>query len=547
MSEREAGRRIAIAGAFVGVLLLVLDDPLARFIGLLLPGRGQISSSGTDIEPFLDVAPQIIQRTGIVTLAVAAIASVLSLWHPPKSWHVESRGRRALLLVVLATAAWYGWLAEPHNAFYTNARFHWVDYITWDSSRFTYAAGKIPHLVFYESPYLWQAINAGLVVLLVYAMGRRLGMSTWVSTALATVPAIGGNLLLFATTAEDVFLNTGLLLLVIVAALRRQPVLIGLALGLATFGRPSFVILIACFVAGEVVVGVSRRTKLRELDWRYLMTAAGIGIIVVAVGQLVFSILGNRYLFVDGQLIRQDKLEQWVPRPVEGFTVSPFSGVYLSHLIWVAPLVVLVGAAISVFSAKGQSSQVQAALYMSGFFVVGHVLLHESKPLAYYNGRYLAYVFPFLFFMAAALLAHPRFPTLDVVRSSAVALLVLGTAVFPADPIGAKRDVENRPETQLLDARHELREITDGRFVFLDFGDVFSRNYLAYVLRRDIFTIRLVGKSQGDLTRPVAPDRGEDLGPDNIVISIRDDPWSTDTPSLEVGDFVVFEVTDSSG
>ena len=35
--------------------------------------------------------------------------------------------------VGVATAIWYGWLATPHNAYRSNSRFHWVDFITFYS------------------------------------------------------------------------------------------------------------------------------------------------------------------------------------------------------------------------------------------------------------------------------------------------------------------------------------------------------------------------------------------------------------------------------
>lgn len=538
-SEIARFRRITFAGVIIGSILVAFADRIAHGITWAMPDRARISSSGTGVETLDVLGPEIVRRSGIVLLLAAVISVFASMWRSDTIIRV----RLLTPAVIVATGVWYGWLAEPHNAFYTNARFHWVDYLTWDSDRFVYAAGRVPHLIFYESPYLWQAINAAAMAYVFYSIARHLDLSAAMSTAIAAVPAISGNLLLFANTAEDVVLNTTLLAVVILVALRRQPVMLGLALGLASLGRPSFVILIVCVAAAEVAVSLRHRTGFRGTDWRYLAASTGTAIGFVMLGQLTFAVLGDRYFFVDGQVIRTDQLEQWSPRPIEGFTISPLSGAYALHLLWVMPLFLLLGATCSVFTASGQSRRIEALIYTSGFFVLAHVLVHESKPLAYYNARYLAYVFPFLFFMSTTLLAHRRLPAANSIRAAGLTLLVAGTAVFPADPIEAKRWVEDRPETVLLSARNELRDVTSDKFVFLDFGDVLSRNYVAYVLRRDIATIQLIGESSQLPQRPDTPGRGEDLGPDEIVISLRDDPWSTAPPVLEIGDFAVFEVS----
>ncbi len=539
--DRTSGRRVralAIVAVFVGLVAVVFANQISEVLVALLPGRATIPSSGTGMGSLGDEGPTIVRRSGAVIVVAAIVGLGAGRWVSSPGMWTERRGRLALGVVVAATMLWYGWLAAPHNGFSTNARFHWVDYLTWDSDRFTYAAGRIPHLLLYDSPHVWQAINIGVLAVLLYAIGRQLGYSTWLSAGLAAVPAISGNLLLFATAAEDVVLNTTLLLAVVLVSLRRQPVLLGLTIGSAVLGRPSFMVLIGCVAVAEIARGL--RSKERGIEWRYTAVATGVAAATVVASQVVFAILGDRYLFVGGQIVRSDALDQWVPRAVDGFTVSPFSGVYGLHLLWVMPLATLAGAVIAVVTARGQTSQVASTIYLSCCFVVAHVLVHEARPLAYYNTRYLAYTFPFLFFMAVSLLAHRRFPSHPAARPVAIVLLVLGTAVVPADPVGAKQWVESRAEVELWAARDELRDLADGRFVFLNFGDVLSRNYVAYVLRRDVATIQLVGDPSGELVRPDLPSgRGDDIGSGTVVISHRSDPWTNESPVLEVGDFIV--------
>ena len=465
-------------------------------------------------------------------------------WTPPAWLRSRTAGRTAAGVVVLGTGVWYGWLARPHNALLSNSRIHWVDYLTWNSDNYGYAAGRLPHLVFYEAPFVWQGINAGIVAALCFAIGRQLGFSTWLSAAMATLPAISGNLLLFATAGEDVMLNTMLLLFVIFAALRREPIMMGVALTVAVLGRPSFIILFPCLVLAELACRLRARSDAHRADWHYVSSAVGVGLVLTISMQLLFSVLGRRHFLTNGQFIRTSGLDSLVPRRVEGFLISPFSGAYVTHFLWTLPLVFLVGAAVSVVTTPRQRQPVAATIYFSGLFVVVHLLVHEAKPLAYYNTRYLAFTLPSLFFMAWASIARPGFPAKGSYRAAVVSLLVLGPFTLPADPIEAKRAVEARPEVQLLSARHELRALVGDRPVFLNFGDALSRNYLAYVLRRDASTIRLLDP---DLSaRGLAGIEQEELEyrPGDIVISLRADPWNDEPIDLTVGDFIVTDGRD---
>ena len=163
-------------------------------------------------------------------------------------------------VVVFATAAWYGWLSTPHNAFPSNARFHWVDYITWDSDDYFSTLGRIPHRVFYDAPWMWQSINAAIAVVLCYLIARRMGIGRGLSTVLASVIALSGNLMIFANSAEDVLFNVTLMLLLLYASLRRIGWFVGLALLLLILGRPSFAIVALALPIGELLVAVRHRS-----------------------------------------------------------------------------------------------------------------------------------------------------------------------------------------------------------------------------------------------------------------------------------------------
>ena len=287
---------------------------------------------------------------------------------------------------------------------------------------------------------MWQGINAGIVAALCFAIGRQLGFSTWLSAAMATLPAISGNLLLFATAGEDVMLNTMLLLFVIFAALQHEPIMMGVALTVAVLSvGPSFIILFPCLVLAELACRLRARSDAHRADWHYVSSAVGVGLVLTISMQLLFSVLGRRHFLTNGQFIRTSGLDSLVPRRVEGFLISPFSGAVRHPTSSGRCHSCSSSAQLSPSSRRlGSDNPVAATIYFSGLFVVVHLLVHEAKPLAYYNTRYLAFTLPSLFFMAWASIARPGFPAKGSYRAAVVSLLVLGPFTLPADPIEAK-------------------------------------------------------------------------------------------------------------
>ncbi|MEK9637085.1 MAG: hypothetical protein VW060_08440, partial [Acidimicrobiaceae bacterium] len=243
------------------------------------------------------------------------------------------------------------------------------------------------------------AINAAIVVALAFAIGQQLRLSLAASVGMAATPLVATALLVFADTAEDVLLNTALLLFVCWAVLRRNPVIVGIALTLAILGRPSFFVLGACLAAGEALTTLrctrSVRDAMRTAFGPYVMTAGVVTVIGVAISQVVFEILGDRYIFTDGSIIDTGPLARAEPVEVDGFTISAFSGAYLAHLPWVMPLVFLLGSAYAVVRAPVLPEAIERFVGFGTMAVIGVLVVHESQPLLYYNVRYLTYVWPF--------------------------------------------------------------------------------------------------------------------------------------------------------
>jgi hypothetical protein len=525
----------------VGVALVLLAEQVADVVVRLLPGRARLRSLGTNYESFDDIGADIVARTGWVLVAACGVAAIVH-WLLTSGVRFRIDDRRIHLAitsaVVVATAAWYGWLSTPHNAFPSNARFHWVDYITWDSDDYFYALGRIPHRIFYDAPWMWQSINAAIAVVLCYLIARRMGIGRGLSTVLASVIALSGNLMIFANSAEDVLLNVTLMLVLLYASLRRIGWFVGLALLLLILGRPSFAVVALALPIGELLVALRRRERPTRQQVMYVVTAAAVTAVGVLITQIYFTIAGRRYFLTEGRLVYVPELDGATPREVDGFTLSAWSGAFSLHMLWVIPIFVLAGAVAAVVVARRQQHHVESTVYLAVSGALLLVVVLEANPLLYYNIRYLTYILPLLTVAAWSLLApgvvgsasipeaHRRVVTSAVaMRPFVAATLVLSPLILPAHPIGIKRAIEQRVELELLDVNTELRELAEGRTVYLTFGASSTRNYLSYVLRGN----------PNDIKLPDGSGPGEGL-----VIARREDVPPGVEPLLETDSFVVF-------
>ncbi len=528
--------RVLALGAYgVGAAVFLGAGPLAGLAESLLPLRAEVTSRGTYFLPFAAVGDVIVRRTG----AAMALASLVLLIVPRVTWRpvpVGTPTRRAVAAsLAVIGAAWYGWLAHPHNGFLDNSRIHWVDFSTSRSSDFFYAAGRIPHEVFYDAPFLWQAINVAWVIGLAWAIARRLELSVVASAAMAATPIIATNLWVFADTAEDVMLNVALLLMVLWAVLARGPVVVGLALTLAVLGRPSFLVLIPCVAAAEAVTAFRRNRSIGAMVaaglQRRVLMAIGVAIGGIAVSQVVMELIGDRYWFTNGRVIDTGPLRDAEVVEVDGFSISAFSGAYFGHLVWVIPAVLLAGSLFALVRAPGLPDGVERLAHFAGLGVVAVLLAHESQPLLYYNIRYLTYSWPFFFVLGwVGYVALAQIDVRPAVRAAAVVMLVAGSMVLPTDPVERKRLIEARPEVELLDIRDDLRAVADGGTIGFTFGIESTPNYVAYVMKSERWDV------WGELA---------DVDEGWMVISMRSEPWRTRPADFETESLLVHVVRPS--
>jgi hypothetical protein len=426
------------------------------------------------------------------------------------------------VFLLCATAVWFGWLSFDHNAFSSNSRIHWVDYFV-PSSRmddYAYALIRIPHYLFYENPYIWQSLNAAANAGILLLIARRIGLTPLASLGAASAIAISGNLLVFANTGEDLLFNFGLIALVLLSLTFQKPVWIGVCLALATLGRPQFMLLVPCVLAGEVLTDIRHHRSLRAIRWPYLVSIAVTVGVLISASQMLFTVIGDRYLFVDGRIMTFSANWQISSIEVDGFLIDAFSGTYLWHFLWIFPAPVLLGALASLWFVPRLDRRVQALVHTSAFGIVALLLLSEAIPLLYFNVRYLTYLLPFLLVMAWSLIAsvdkHKSWASGSPrVRVLLTVCMLLSPIVIPSGALDGRRIRAERVEYELLEVRNELRTAAaESEQVLLVEYARGRRNFVAYVLRDDV--------------RSIVPFDPEALPARSLVIGLRDSELLTD-------------------
>lgn len=530
-------RRSLVVIALVGVVLVVLHRPLAEVAARIVPGRAKVSSGGTQFPRFEDLAPSLLLRTGVVLVVLPLAIVVVRRIEALESSTVV---RRALPIVtVLVAAVVTGWLARPHNGFPTNARIHWVDYLTYKSDNFFYAAGRLPHLVFYEHPFVWQAINAGLIVALCLLIARKLGFGWVMSSLLATLVLTSGNITRFSNTAEDVFINLALTFAFLLALLHRRPVVIGLAIAALMLGRPQFAVVYFAVVGAELLTFARRRSRPDRATWIHLGLITGALGIGVLVSQATFSLLGYRYFLANGHIVNIEELSDVTAREIDGFTIFPLSGAYVSHFVWVLPALLLLMAAAAVVLANRNDRATEVTVYAGALAVVALLGLHEVKPLLYFNIRYVTYLMPFLVTMAwtlpGACAARSRdgdgsapASALAPWRPLVLGALLLAPLTMSTNALAVRDRVGSKPEIELLAVRDELRDLADGRLVYVADARSGTLNYVSYVLRKPITQI---------IELPDRPPDGDYL----LIVPSDTDPIDGTEPVLRTESFVVLQ------
>jgi hypothetical protein len=484
----------ALLGLAVIALLAWPAAPhVANRLGRALPAAAVVRSRGTPFPAFAQAWPFTVRASALTLLGAAIVGLLARFW--PRRWRWTVRVEVvAVVLVVLAGAAIYGFFGYPHNAIPTNSRIHWVDIYNIRADEWFYTLVKLPHHLFYNAPYALQAINGAVNVALLYLIGRTFLRRGPLPIVLA-LTYLGSSLMLaFANTAEDVQLNVAALLFAYLMYLRRSTPWLGLALFIAVLGRPQVVYLWVIVVVLELFLeprepGAGRlRAALHD---RFLTINLAVAAALFVVWDLVLVVRHQNWLLHDGRLI-DSVLVDLKPIPTDGFTISAFSGAYTLHALWIFPAFLLIAAGVALWRIRELPLPARRALLFGVLGVLGGVFISEAEPLFYFNFRYLAYLFPFLAVAAFTVLALPARRRRLLGVPALAALLCLAAVTTHWVAFEQRKLMLASPIVGTFADRGEIKKMIGDAPAATTSPSIGDMNYISYLLRRRATLIKVV-------------------------------------------------------
>lgn len=487
----------AVIGVIAGAVLVYLLTPhFASFLQRVGPRALTVGSLGTNF-PNLGHALPFTLRASAIAVALGAVVTYVAARVKLKVEWPDRATTAALVLLVVCAAVIYGWFGLPHNALATNSRWHWVDIYFDRRENWYYTLVKYPHMLFYDNPYILQALNAALNVSLMYAIGRAAFRANRIISVLLALSLLASSLILmFANTAEDVQLNLAVLLFALLFYVRRSTPWLGVALFVVVLGRPQLIGVWGAVVLAELLVGERREGagRIRSvISDRFVIVNLAVASALFVAWDLFLVVRHQNWLLHNGVLI-DNYLTSLKPVSFQGFKIAPFSGVYVLHSLWMYPFALCIAAGVALFRARELPATARRALVFSLIVVLTGLLISEAEPLSYYNVRYLAYGLPFLMVAAFAVFDLPRSKTRRPIFGVAglAALLCLSVTTTRWVALDDRRALIATPISRAYAHRSTIKSIIGDAPAGTTAAGIGTRNYISYLLRRPLNEIKYV-------------------------------------------------------
>lgn len=468
--------------------LLCIPELMTEKLAQLLPKSFLVKSAGSYYPGFSHpngFAHQLF-RIGML-LILTPFALFLGLLCPKDNLRLSRRLRYSLIIpTTIAVALFYYQLAMPPMFSPSNARMLWVEPLVFGSKFWSsYPLLCILHRVFYDFPGLLVSGSALVVFALCFLIARELLLSWEMSFLTALALVFSSPMLNFATVAEGVLPNIGVLCLAVYLYLRFGGVSAGVGVFLASLGRPQFLSLLPAILLAEFI---SSLRSTHHSSWisffsrnsallRLLATFA-----ILYLAWQAFALSQGFSLFYNHGTASTELLANSMPKSIDGFEISSFSGAYFGHFWWQFPTLVVMLWMVSLLDIWKLHDRQTRFIVLGTAVLLCNLCFHEAFPIFYFNHRYITYYYPLIHISAFITLV--RYSTPHWSASVFLGLLLAASAVAPyTTAFESSRKAENSPLISLYENREILREWANGRTVVSIPLDWRTKNYLAYIFR----------------------------------------------------------------
>ncbi|HVI25738.1 MAG TPA: hypothetical protein VM576_06040 [Xanthomonadaceae bacterium] len=485
MARLPAGRRRSPPEqlVFLGGLGLLL---FANLVLLLwsgdLPKAVALRSSGFAF-PALEASGQPLRNLALILLVgLAVLAGGFRRRAPDFPCSSRWLPARDILLVAAAAAFLLGaCLAYPPQISATNFRIIWVDWAGPDL-KIRYF-GQLLRELFYGYPHLLQGAATLVAFLALQGISRRIGYGRIGACVAALVVCASSVFVEFSGVGEDwtIVSAASLVVLWAYAARRWGPLVIALVV-LGGLRLPSALLLLVAVTLTEALRAAALATQ-RPVPGRRLLPLSAARLAGAWLAVLGLAYLAYLHFTPLGDDMGTPAARELGKIAVDGFSLTPLSGVYLGHALWALPAVVTAACVAIALTAlrhlrtAGGRTALASALAMGGSLLFYEIFVEHQF---YYNYRYLALAYPLG--IPALLFLLARAPGGPALRMVVLASLLVWNPVGPAWRTAAGNlDGRQQMEHELYSCREVFAPWLAQRQVYVRGGGKALSNAIEYI------------------------------------------------------------------